>query len=207
MDLTHIPSGVCMVGVCHFTRWHARSERMGNIACLHAGPFLLILTHAWRPKGASTPLWLLLLYLFWPSFLPGAARHLRTLVAFAPSRAPWGDRTMRLLRATSVCSYTCEGSSSPARRPASLSWACCSGALARRSTFLVSCWYSARLFSEFLERSLVVRASVRTASLSSSRRVCAGGPHLWQTLRQGLCACCSMKCAVGARVRVKVRVC
>jgi hypothetical protein len=49
-----------MVGVCHFTRWRARSERMGDITCLHAGPVVLILTLAWRPKRALTPQWLLL---------------------------------------------------------------------------------------------------------------------------------------------------
>jgi len=52
MELIHIHSGVCMVGVCHCTRWHARAECMGDITCLHAFPVMSILAHAWRPEGA-----------------------------------------------------------------------------------------------------------------------------------------------------------
>jgi hypothetical protein len=51
------------------------------------------------------------------------------------------------------------------------------------------------------------QVGVRSASPSFQRRVCAGGQHLGQILRQRVCAYCSMKCAVSARVRVKVRVC
>jgi hypothetical protein len=51
------------------------------------------------------------------------------------------------------------------------------------------------------------RASVRTASRSFSRRVCAGGQHLEQTLRQSFCASSSMTGAGRARSRAKMRAC
>jgi hypothetical protein len=62
MKLTHIHSGVCLVGACHSTRWHARAKRMGDTARSHAGSTKLILEHSWRPRDAFVPWWLLFFY-------------------------------------------------------------------------------------------------------------------------------------------------
>ena len=52
MELIQIHSGVCMVGVCHCIRWHARAERMCDHARLHAGSLKLTLAQGWRLRGA-----------------------------------------------------------------------------------------------------------------------------------------------------------
>ena len=83
---------------------------------------------------------------------------------------------------------------------------CLSQRLRRRRAFLFIFVGNRRFGHRSCARFSSTRPSVRMTSLLHSRRVCAGGPHLWQTLRQSLCAYCSMECAVSECVRVKVRV-
>ena len=142
-----------------YTLWRVHGWRMslyslaralrthGDTACLHVGPFLLIRTHGWRPGRAFTPSWLLL---FVPFFASKSAWRCPPSVLFCclcpVMHVLKGSHGAVILCARRLpTSWRRSSTTSAASGFVGLGLLLC-GALAHRSTLLVSCWRSARRF-------------------------------------------------------------